>query len=215
MEFLAKIWHASSFFMESISLAKILKFIRFTHRLQKVERMIPMREGKTLENDMEHQYQLAMLAWYVASTNKMNLDLGKVIQYALIHDLVEAYAGDVPFFGPKRDENKKKEREARALTIIKKEFPEFKELGLLLDSYHQHQDLESQFVYELDKILPIYNIYLDNGRLWKKENISLSLLIEKKNEKITASPIAKKLFLDIASRLKKKEKILFPEKNGL
>lgn len=45
-----------------------------------------------LENDTEHSYNLTITAWYSAQQfPKLDKDL--IIRYALVHDIVEAYAG--------------------------------------------------------------------------------------------------------------------------
>lgn len=190
------------------SLQKILKFIEFTHEIQKVERAIYIRGQTRKENDMEHQYQLAMLAWYIISTEKLKLNIGKVLQYALAHDIVEAYAGDTFFFGPRRG---KTQREKAALKRIEKEFPEFKDLHKIIENYEHKKDKESRFVYALDKILPICNIYFDKGRLWKEQQISLPLLLSKKKAKVAVAPELKSYYAELASLLKKEEKDLFSE----
>ena len=188
------------------SLEKILKFIEFTHEIQSVERAIYIRGKERKENDMEHQYQLAMLAWYIIVTEKLKLDKEKVIQYALIHDIVEAYAGDTFFFGPR---NGKAKRERAAAKRLVKEFPEFKDLHRMIEKYEHKKDKESRFVYALDKILPICNIYFDNGRLWKESQVSLPLLLSKKKAKVAVAPELKPYYKELTALLKLHEKDLF------
>jgi len=48
------------------------------------------------ENDAEHGFLLAVLACALAERMELKLDLGKVSQYALVHDLVEAVADMTP-----------------------------------------------------------------------------------------------------------------------
>lgn len=190
-----------------VSVEKILEFIKLTHQLQKVERAILIPGKDRLENDLEHQYQLALLAWYIIDSEKIKLNLAKTIQYALVHDFVEVYAGDTMFFGKKRQG--KKQREKKAALRIKKEFPEFKSLHKIIAAYENQRDKESRFVYALDKILPMYNIYLDGGRTWRKHQLTLPLLIQKKNKKIAVAPELKQYFKAIVAHIQKEEIELF------
>lgn len=70
-------------------------------------------------------------------------------------------------------------------------------------------DDESRFVYALDKLLPILNIYLDGGRSWRKEKVIFVNLWEGKKDKVLLSPLINDYFLEICSILKIKEKDFF------
>ncbi|HZZ99759.1 MAG TPA: HD domain-containing protein, partial [Candidatus Paceibacterota bacterium] len=139
-------------------------------------------------------------------SEKLKLDLAKAIKYALIHDFVEVYAGDTYFYGNRKG---KTARERRAAARIKKEFPEFKELHRLIEAYESKRDRESRFVYALDKIVPLYNVYLDNGRYWKKADVSLKILFDKKKSKVAKSPELVKYFDEMVALLRKEEGRLF------
>ncbi len=189
---------------------KIINFVKLTHKFQKVHRMI-LVPGKTRrENDMEHSYQLAMLAWYIKDAGNLNLDTDLLIKYALVHDLVEVYAGDTYFYTKDKDHASSKEkREKDAQKKLKRNFPEFKELHSLIEKYEQKNDKESKFIYALDKIIPILNIYIDKGRSWKKDKVTFDMLVEKKTKKVKASKEVEDIFKQILSILRKNKKELF------
>lgn len=63
------------------------------------------------ENDAEHSFLLATLGCAIAQQMSPHLDLGKVSQYALVHDLVEAYAGDTTIWASTEEHASKAERE--------------------------------------------------------------------------------------------------------
>ncbi|PSO45478.1 MAG: hypothetical protein BRC25_02215 [Parcubacteria group bacterium SW_6_46_9] len=80
------------------NLNDIFAFDDMLHKLHLVKRSELARGKDRRENDWEHGYQMAMLCWYLAdSSEELNLNLKKVIAYALAHDVVEVYAGDTPF----------------------------------------------------------------------------------------------------------------------
>src|SRR5688572_27351474 len=66
------------------------------------------------ENVGEHSFSLAMLAGALAETLDPQLDIGLVVQYATVHDIVEAYAGDVAVWEPEAVLAAKAEAELRA-----------------------------------------------------------------------------------------------------
>jgi len=76
----------------------------------------------------------------------------KVIVYALVHDLVEAYAGDTdPYSCSSEDYLTKHTKEMDALQKIKEETTFFPQLAERIESYESQQDEESQFVKSIDK----------------------------------------------------------------
>lgn len=132
----------------------------------RVDRVCYHPDGKTLESDAEHTVMLGVMACAFAKEYEPHLDLGKVAQFALVHDLVEVYAGDTMTFRPFTAEEKKEkeEREHRALVRLKQEFDgEFPWIGETIEAYERLEDSEARFVKFLDKILPKLTHILNKG----------------------------------------------------
>lgn len=174
----------------AISIQELFKFVGLTHELQQVRRAVLVNGEDRQENDLEHSCQLALTALYLCDAATLDFDKGLVLEYSLVHDLVEAYAGDTHFYDAEGRLDKK-EREERALKQLKAEFPEFRRLHDLIIAYEERSDDESRFVYALDKLLPILNIYLDQGRTWQKDGISFDVLETHKSKPISLSPEVK------------------------
>jgi len=190
-------------------LENVLRFVDLLNKYRAVKREIFVNAENRLENDVEHSYQLAMLAWYLAEFDKLSLDKNLLIKYALVHDLVEAYAGDTFAFADKGLKLEKIEKERRAIDQLKQEFPEFKELHELIYKYEERADSESNFIYALDKLQPTLNIYMDGGRSWRRDGVTLQMIIDYKNDKISRIPELKKYFDELLLLLKQKNKELF------
>lgn len=191
-------------------LSKLINFTKLLNKFRSVERVLLVNEEERNENDVEHSYYLAMLAWYVISTNKLDLNLDLVIKYALIHDFVEVYAGDTYIYSlDKTHTDSKKHREKEAAEQLEKNFPEFKDLHQLIEGYEKREDKESRFVYALDKIQPVLNIYTDKGRTWKLHKVGLQMLIDHKKDKVSVSGEVEEYFKALVELLKKEEKDLF------
>lgn len=192
------------------SLSNLLSFARILGELQAVERVIRVRGSDRWENDVEHSYSLAMLAWYILDTEKLPLDRDRVFRYALAHDLVEVYAGDTYLYS--EDQAllaSKPERERLAAERLAAEFPEVPELHAAIRGYVTKEDAESRFVYALDKIEPMIKIYLDKGRTWKEKEVTLAMAYESKKDKVIHSPLISRYFDEIMALLRKEENELF------
>ncbi len=195
---------------------ELLKFVKLTQEFRAVKRKIALPKENREENDAEHSYQLAIVAWYLISTQGLKLDLSLALRYALVHDLVEVYAGDTPAIqkGYEEVQRTKHEREEKAALRLRKEFGEFPEMHALIDAYELRPDEESKFIYALDKIIPVMNIYLDEGHSWKIHNISLDDIIENKKNKVLVSEEVKKYFDKIVERLRENQATLFSKNSA-
>ena len=193
-----------------MSIDKILQFSGFLDKFRKIERTIHVNGLDRNENDMEHSYMLALLAWYICSSEKLDFDLEKIIRYALVHDLVEVYSGDTDFYHATKEEKESKHaREQAALERISEEFPEFSDFNGLYSAYESLADREAKFVYALDKVQPVLMIYLDGGRTWNERNITLEIIKKKKDEKVRVSPEVAKYWKEFIALLENQKETLF------
>jgi 5'-deoxynucleotidase YfbR-like HD superfamily hydrolase len=133
-----------------------------------VNRVTYLADGKTFESDTDHTVMLALIACAVAQKSVPSLDVGLVAQFALVHDLVEAYAGDTSTFGGLSETAKaeKDAREAAALVRIEKEFGHsLPWVHETIEAYESLATPEARFVKTLDKITPKIT-RLVNERTW-------------------------------------------------
>lgn len=188
--------------MANKKLDSLLDFVKFTHLLQKVTRVIRVNGENRWENDAEHTFQVALVAWFVIEQGKLDLDLNKVLLMSLAHDLVEAYAGDTYIYDHPEVLAGKKDREEEAAKLLQKNFPGFSSLGKIIAEYEATESAEAKFVYALDKLLPILNIYLDEGRTWKEKSINFQQIYEVKTPKIAISSEIYPFYEEIMAVLK-------------
>lgn len=187
---------------ETDSLEALFNMVALTHRFQQTKRSIYATGEDRFENDAEHSFQLALIAWYLIEKQNLSLNKEKVLLYALCHDLPEAYTGDVSFYRTKEEDVSKKELEKEAVKQLLKDHPDFPSLNATITSYEKMNDEESKFVYALDKILPILNIRLDEGRSWEHLNISFEMLYEGKRDKVAHDPTVQEYFVLVVELLK-------------
>ena len=99
---------------ENISMEERLKmqmdFIREVDKAKSVFRQTYLTDGSRKENDAEHSWHLAVMAFLLAEHAQEPVDVLKVVKMVLIHDLVEIDAGDTYAYDPSGNASKR-ERE--------------------------------------------------------------------------------------------------------
>jgi putative hydrolase of HD superfamily len=198
--------------MQESLLEHVLKFNNLLHAYRAVKRRILIHGSDEQENDVEHSFNIAMLAWHINSVKGLKLDTEKLFAYALVHDLVEVYAGDTFFYADEKTKAGKEEREALALLRLKDEFPEFPELHATIADYERREDRESKFIYALDKVEPLLSIYQDGGRTWRRDAVSLDMITSMKTAKVAVDPTIERIFKELIEVFKKEHDTLFVEK---
>ena len=184
------------------NLDELMKVVGLTHSFQQIRRRIYATGEDRMENDAEHSFQLAFVAWYIIDKQNLGLDKSKALEYALCHDIVEVFAGDMFFHRTAEEEKKKVDLEKAATETLAQKYADFPSLVSTLRAYEEKADPESKFIYALDKLLPIFNILLDEGRSWQTNDVSLEKLYEGKHKKIAEDPIVLEYFVLIVEVLR-------------
>jgi putative hydrolase of HD superfamily len=171
-----------------IPLGSVLRFFDFMQQYQSIVRRVSVPNRDHFENNVEHSYQLGMMAWYLNSAYGFGLDSTRLIAYALIHDLVEIYAGDIPW-NEQHDLELKRRRELAALEQIAREWSaEFPELISFMHDYENGCDDEAAFIRDLDKIMANITIYRSGGIVWQQFDQSFEWLTATTRSKVFRTP---------------------------
>ena len=122
-------------------------------RFGEVNRATFHEDGTTPETDTTHTVMLALIAVAMCPGH---LDSGMVAQYALVHDLVESYAGDTnTAFITEAGLRKKEKREKVAMNRIRLEFGDTVPILVeMIEQYERQVMPEARFVRFLDKAMP-------------------------------------------------------------
>ncbi|MEX0918271.1 MAG: HD domain-containing protein [Candidatus Paceibacterota bacterium] len=192
-----------------IPLENLENFMRLLHKVQNVKRVARVPDETEYRNTAEHTFEVALLCWYIASANELDLDSGKILKYALAHDVIEGYAGDTCAYDADGQETKLK-REQDALQQIENEFSDFPELIATIHAYEKREDAESRFVYALDKFIDPLNCSMETiGALCKEQGISYSAVRKYKDEKIAKSPHVLPYWEELLKKVEKRKDTLF------
>jgi 5'-deoxynucleotidase YfbR-like HD superfamily hydrolase len=157
----------------------------------KVNRLTRHKDGKTLESDTDHTVMLGLVACAYASRFAPHLELGKIAQFALVHDFVEVYAGDMAHVaGNLTIEQKqiKKEKEHKALLQLKKEFGgKLPWLTKTIEEYESLVSPEGRFIKTMDKVMAKITHNLNKNAVLKEmgyDAATMTALLKKQEEEI-------------------------------
>lgn len=164
--------------INSIRLGQQIKFIVELDKLKNIIRETKLMFNERLENDAEHSWHLAIMVMvlqeYANTAEGVELDIKKVLEYVLIHDVVEIDAGDV-FSYADFDPAEKHRKEALAADRLYAILPpdQAKYFRCLWDEYEAQTTIEAQFARALDRLQPFLHNYYTEGFTWKKYGITV------------------------------------------
>ncbi len=153
---------------------QLLAFLQEIEKFKVLERKTFTSNVARRESDAEHSWHLAMFVWLFSSEFKKEVDLLKVLKLALVHDLVELYAGDPLPFDQSACVGKVQREDAASARLCAQLPPD---LGTEFQGlYLEYRDLlseEARIVKAYDKVQPIWQNFVSGGKAWKELHISL------------------------------------------
>lgn len=128
---------------------KLIEILSVAERLKDAVRHSYTSGGRR-ESVAEHSWRITLMAYFV-SDEFPEADILKIMKMCLIHDLGEAFTGDVPAF---EKTDKDSEKEADVLGEWVKTLPEpfNKEMSELYQEMEEQQTLEARIYKALDKL---------------------------------------------------------------
>ena len=103
-------------------IARILSVLRLAERLKSELRHSRLSSGRQ-ESVAEHSWQMALMAVLQHRHLEHAVDLERTLAMITVHDLVEAIAGDVPYFETGERKALKRQRELAAIAEIEASLP--------------------------------------------------------------------------------------------
>jgi len=141
----------------SISIASnIISFMKIVETLCVVKRDNKLSNGES-ESDSDHGFKLCFLAMMVMPYLKEKADYTKILEMALVHDIVEARSGDISMSAQQNNPDlkaQKKAAEKEAIAYYKSVLPaplNAKIYDLFME-YEARETREAKLVYALDKL---------------------------------------------------------------
>ena len=125
------------------------------------------------ENDAEHAWHMAIMAYLLREYSHEPVDIGRVMLMCLIHDIVEIDAGDTYAYDAdglktqKARENAAKERIFSLLPQDQKQ-----ELVRIFDEFEAFQTPEAKFARAMDNLQPLLLNDSNDGGDWKEHEVN-------------------------------------------
>ena len=148
---------------------KQISFIMELDKIKKITRQTYLSDGSRKENDAEHSWHLALMAFVLADYANEPIDVLKTMKMVLLHDVIEIDAGDTYAYDTEGNKTKR-ERELKAADRIFGLLPEAqqKEYRGLWDEFEAMETPESKFANMLDKVQPLFLNDASGGISWEE-----------------------------------------------
>lgn len=125
------------------------------------------------ENDAEHAWHMAIMAYLLKEYSNEPVDIGKVMLMCLIHDIVEIDAGDTYAYDAENLKTQKAREDAakeRIFSILPEEQKE--ELIKLFDEFEVYETAESKFAHVMDNLQPLILNNSNGGGDWREHGVT-------------------------------------------
>lgn len=153
---------------------KQLAFSLEIDKLKNIFRQTHLSNNGRKENDAEHSWHMAIMAYVLKEYANERINIAKVMLMCLIHDIVEIDAGDTYAYDTeslktqKMRENIAKER---IFSILPEE--QAREFIEIFDEFENCETPESKFAHAMDNIQPLILNDSNNGGDWREHNVTM------------------------------------------
>lgn len=127
------------------------------------------------ENDAEHAWHMAVMAYLLQEYANEEVDIAKVMLMCLIHDIVEIDAGDTYAYDAENLRTQKAREDAakqRIFSILPADQKE--KLIALFDEFEAFQTPEAKYAHAMDNLQPLILNNSNGGGDWKEHGVSAS-----------------------------------------
>ena len=125
------------------------------------------------ENDAEHSWHLAVMAYLLKEYANEEVDIAKVMLMCLIHDIVEIDAGDTYAYdteGLKTQKAREDAAKERIFSLLPEE--QRAEFTALFDEFEAYETAESKFAHAMDNLQPLLLNDSNDGGDWREHGVS-------------------------------------------
>lgn len=167
--------------MVSENLLSQIAFIKEIDKLKYILRKTKLLNSDRNENDAEHSWHLALMTLVLAEHANAKIDVLKVLQMVLIHDLVEIDAGDTFIYDSQKNHSNTHEERIAAQRIFGL-LPDDQALKLIAvwEEFEAGQTPEAKFARAMDRLEPLLQNSSNDGGTWKEFDVTYNQVYEKK-----------------------------------
>ena len=159
--------------MEKEELTQLFNFFREIDKEKFIGRQTYLTDGVRKENDAEHAWHMAIMAYLLREYSNEPVDITRVMLMCLIHDVVEIDAGDTYAYDEEGKKTQKAREEAakeRIYSLLPEDQKE--ELAAIFDEFEESKTPESKFAHAMDNLQPLMLNNSNDGGDWREHGVS-------------------------------------------
>ncbi|MBJ7222645.1 MULTISPECIES: HD domain-containing protein [unclassified Brenneria] len=160
------------------SLTEVVDFLMEIDKLKSVQRRSKIIGSPRHEDSAEHSWHFAVAAMSLAPYAGKEVDINRVIQMALVHDIVEIDAGDVMVYDLSARLAVHVQEVAAAARIFgllpEPQRQKFHDLWL---EYEAGETANARFALMIDRIMPVLMNLHNQGQSWVENGIRLDQVL--------------------------------------
>jgi putative hydrolase of HD superfamily len=169
--------------------AQGLRFLAEADALKTVNRATTLCDGSRPENSAEHSWHLALYALVLADHAAPGVDLSRVIQMLLLHDLVEIDVGDVPIHSASGNAHASAMIQAAEAQAARRLFDILNndisgKLHNLWQEFEAAETPDAIFAKSLDRVQPVMANLMSGGGSWIEYQVTADQLFTRVGTKI-------------------------------
>ncbi|HEI8868477.1 HD family hydrolase [Serratia sp. AKBS12] len=166
--------------LEFGAMTQVIQFLMEIDKLKSVQRRTKVLGTQRQENSAEHSWHFAIAAMSLAPYAAEGVDIQRVIQMALLHDIVEIDAGDVLVYdlAARAAIHDQEVAAARRLFGLLPE-PQREYFSALWQEYEDGESADARFALVLDRTMPMLMNLHNQGQSWVENGISLDQVLSR------------------------------------
>lgn len=159
---------------------QVIDFVLEMDKLKAVTRKVRPLGLERYENSAEHSWQLAMFAVSLAHEVAAQVDVHRVVQILLVHDVTEIDTGDVIAYAETGWEERRQAEHAAALRIFGI-LPEEQKAAMLAlwHEFDRDETPEAHFAHAIDRAMPVLLNLANGGQTWQENGISYERVVKR------------------------------------
>jgi putative hydrolase of HD superfamily len=157
-----------------------MEFLAEIDKMKTIMRQTLILDGSRPENDAEHSWHMAMFALTLQEHSAFPINIDRVVKMALVHDLVEVYAGDTFAYDTKGYEGKE-EREREAAVRLFSMLPERQadEFRSLWEEFEMMKTGDAIFAAACDRLQPFVANCRTGWHTWVKNGVASEQVLQR------------------------------------
>ncbi|MBR5753022.1 MAG: HD domain-containing protein [Clostridia bacterium] len=158
--------------------------------------------GGRAENDAEHAWHMAIMAYLLKEYANEPVDIERVMLMCLIHDIVEIDAGDTYAYddeGLKTAQAREEAAKERLFGLLPED--QQAELTALFDEFEANETPESRFAHTLDNLQPLLLNDSNDGGDWVRHGVDATHVLGRQRKSADGSEF---LYKQVNERIVKK-----------